>query len=91
MRLRPCLRCGALTASGSYCQRHQPIKARKGSTRQWRQTRERILHRDGYTCRRCGALAQHVDHIHPVARGGGDHESNLRALCAACNLAKGDR
>jgi 5-methylcytosine-specific restriction protein A len=89
LALKPCLACGALTTNGTYCPRHQPRKARGGSTRQWRNLREQILARDRYACQRCGAAATHVDHIVPVARGGADDPRNLQALCAACDLAKG--
>lgn len=30
----------------------------------------------------------HIDHIMPVAKGGGNHPENLQLLCPACNLAK---
>ena len=87
MALRRCLGgCGALINSGSYCPRCRP---RNGSTRRWRTLRAGILHRDGHTCVSCGAPATHVDHITPVVAGGTDHPSNLQALCADCNLAKG--
>ncbi len=88
MALRPCLRCGNLTTAGSYCVAHRP---RNGSTRHWRTTRLAVLARDKYACQRCGARASHVDHVTAVARGGRDEPGNLQALCAACNLAKGDR
>lgn len=87
MPFKPCLTCGILTNAGSYCQAHQP---RAGSTRQWRAARARVIAREPL-CRQCGAVAEHVDHITPVARGGTDHPANLQALCAACNLAKGER
>ena len=66
-----------------------PGAKRNGSTRAWRNTRQRILGRDGYRCQQCGAPAEHVDHITPLAAGGTDDASNLRALCANCNLSKG--
>jgi 5-methylcytosine-specific restriction endonuclease McrA len=50
-----------------------------------------VLTRDGYRCQDCGAPAKVVDHITPIAAGGSDQPSNLQALCAACNLSKGDR
>ena len=85
--IRRCLGgCGALINSGSYCPRCRP---RNGSTRQWRSVRAEVLLRDGFTCQRCGAPASHADHIQPVHFGGGDHESNLQALCERCNLSKG--
>jgi 5-methylcytosine-specific restriction endonuclease McrA len=87
--LRRCLGgCGALINSGSYCSRCRP---RNGSTRAWRDLRDQILARDRWTCQRCGRRADHVDHVTPVAAGGTDHPANLRALCRACNLAKGAR
>jgi 5-methylcytosine-specific restriction protein A len=87
MARRPCLTCGALAYGGSYCERHQP---RNGSTRQWRKTRAAILNAMP-NCAACGRPAEHVDHIQPIARGGTNHPGNLQALCASCNLVKGDR
>ena len=83
-----CLSCGEPTRAGSYCRVCRP---RNGSTRSWRQTRERVLARDGWLCRYCGEQATQVDHIVPLARGGFDHEANLAASCASCNLAKGSQ
>lgn len=64
--------------------------------------RAMVLERDGFKCVRCGADASseradgttmtlHVDHIVPVAAGGTNCESNLRTLCATCNLGRGAR
>ena len=86
--------CGRVIQRGSHCPRCKP---RNGSTRQLRVTRERVLERDGYVCqvpvraggRICGEYADHADHITPVDAGGSDHESNLRAACANCNLSRG--
>jgi 5-methylcytosine-specific restriction endonuclease McrA len=80
MAIRRCLGgCGALINAGSYCSWCKP---RNGSTREWRNTRARVLARDGWIC-------HHVDHRVPVLFGGTDDESNLLAACANCNLAKG--
>jgi hypothetical protein len=53
-----------------------------------------ILHRDGFTCRYCGAAAPdvklQVDHVHPIARGGVDDPANLVTACEACNQGKRD-
>jgi 5-methylcytosine-specific restriction endonuclease McrA len=55
-----------------------------------------ILARDGHCCRGCGARAGEpgvkleVDHIVPQSRGGSDEPSNLRTLCRACNVGRGD-
>ncbi len=88
MTLRPCITCGTLTNVGSRCPTHQ---IRRDRGRPWRRLRAQILTRDRYRCRACGEPAEHVDHVVPIARGGIDDPSNLEALCAACNLAKGDR
>jgi 5-methylcytosine-specific restriction protein A len=54
-----------------------------------RKKRARILYRDRWTCRQCGAQATQVDHITPVLLGGVDDERNLQALCVGCNTSKG--
>jgi hypothetical protein len=59
-------------------------------------TRFEVLHRADYTCQACGAKAAdgaelHIDHIHPVSKGGTNDPSNLQALCRDCNLGKGAR
>ncbi len=88
MPLKPCLTCGALSTR-SRCPTHQHLSTgQRGSTREWRQVRAQVLDRDGHRCQLCGAPATHVDHVTPKRDGGSDHPSNLRALCAACNLGR---
>lgn len=60
--------------------------------------RTKILQRDGYICKKCGAsirnepnLLLEVDHIVPISRGGLTTESNLQTLCWRCNRRKGSR
>lgn len=55
--------------------------------------REAVIKRDGMVCAYCGSEAGpwHIDHIHPVSRGGTDEIGNLTVACALCNLSKGDR
>jgi HNH endonuclease/Homing endonuclease associated repeat len=57
--------------------------------------RFRVLKRDNFTCRTCGAspaaklgLQLHVDHIIPWSNGGDTVEENLQTLCGTCNLGK---
>lgn len=57
--------------------------------------REKIKHRDNYTCRYCGNSIQkepnlllEIDHIIPLSRNGLTTESNLQTLCWKCNRAK---
>ena len=39
-------------------------------------------------CVYCGAPGEHVDHVHPLSRGGWEHVSNLVPACSSCNLSK---
>lgn len=54
--------------------------------------RYEVLRRDDHACRYCGAKAPDarltVDHVIPVALGGGDDPSNLVTACAGCNSGK---
>lgn len=66
----------------------------KTSWRQDRTERFRILHRDNFTCRYCGARPGsellEVDHLVPVARGGSDEDTNKVSACRTCNRRKSD-
>ncbi len=58
--------------------------------------RYKIMQRDSFRCRLCGASAAdgaklHVDHIFPVSKGGKTEPDNLRTLCERCNLGKSAR
>ena len=55
--------------------------------------RERIKRRDLGLCQACyanGVLTEgtQVDHIVPLAAGGGDDDSNKQLLCTRCHKAK---
>ncbi len=57
-----------------------------------------VLKRDNYRCVKCGAnpsnnheVELEVDHIFPVAKGGGNMLENLQTLCRECNQGKKDR
>lgn len=68
--------------------RHQ-----RGYGSHWDATKPRILRRDKGLCQSClqrGAITEAtcVDHIIPVAHGGGDSWDNLQSLCAPCHSAK---
>jgi 5-methylcytosine-specific restriction endonuclease McrA len=43
----------------------------------------------GGTCAYCGAIAEHLDHVVALSRGGADAAHNLLPACAPCNLSKG--
>lgn len=92
--------CPEFAQKGSRCPAHTKSRPnpKRGSTWQWRKTRDRILRRDGYRCThtdddgRCRERDRlHVDHIIPVSMGGTDDEVNLRVLCEWHNLSKGSR
>jgi hypothetical protein len=59
--------------------------------------RFKVMRRDRFTCVNCGrspatdvGTVLHIDHVMPFSRGGRTEFSNLRTLCKACNLGKGD-
>ena len=56
-------------------------------------TRFEVFKRDGFRCQYCGRTAPdiilQVDHIVPVAEGGGNDMLNLITSCRDCNLGKG--
>ena len=55
----------------------------------WRKVRLLVLDRDGWVCRRCGKLAQEVDHILSLNLGGEIYDPlNCQALCKKCHLNK---
>ena len=43
----------------------------------------------GHGCAYCGATADTLDHVRPVARGGLTVRTNLVPACSGCNLRKG--
>lgn len=58
-----------------------------------------FIRRNGFRCHYCNrsggidtdpdGRAWHVDHMHPVSRGGPDEDGNLALACKRCNLTKG--
>lgn len=57
-----------------------------------KRVRYEVLRRDNHTCRYCGGTAPDVvltvDHVVPVALGGGDGPENLVTACKDCNAGK---
>jgi len=45
----------------------------------------------GGCCAYCGAVADTVDHVVPLERGGTNWPANLRPACRSCNSSKGDK
>jgi len=56
-----------------------------------REVRQRVWQRYGGRCAECSADTYlEFDHIIPVAKGGGNSDTNVQLLCRKCNLAKSD-
>ena len=93
MSLRPCLTCGDLIESGSYCLAHHPDRRRRRVTpgrRRAAEFRAKVLKRDGYRCRallpngsRCAVddPAQLEAHLRAVRDGG---RNTLRTGVTLC-------
>lgn len=56
-----------------------------------RDVRQRVWQRYGGRCAECNSTHYlEFDHIIPVARGGGNSDSNIQLLCRGCNSQKSD-
>lgn len=57
-----------------------------------KRVRFEVFKRDLFKCAYCGrtppAVVLHVDHIHPVSKGGKNTQDNLITACFDCNLGK---
>lgn len=60
-----------------------------------KRTRFEVFKRDKFSCQYCGSMVPDVvlqiEHVIPVAHGGGNDILNLVAACEACNSGKGSR
>lgn len=45
----------------------------------------------GGMCYLCGKVANTIDHVIPLSRGGSNFPANLRPACNVCNLSKGKK
>jgi len=67
------------------------VAKRKGISKR---VRFEIFKRDLFTCRYCGKrppdVLLGVDHVIPIAKGGGDEDDNLVTSCVVCNRGKSD-
>lgn len=68
-----------------------------GFASKWEILRFKLLKKDDFTCRYCGAsplkdkeVNLHIDHILPKAKGGENIEDNLVTSCSNCNQGKLD-
>lgn len=60
-----------------------------------KKVRFEVFKRDSFICQYCGQSAPdvilHVDHLHPVSKGGDNDIMNLITSCQPCNAGKSDR
>lgn len=72
--------------------RHELTHKRRAETygvKHERYSRTDIMARWKRACAYCNGVATHLDHVHPLSKGGEDVESNIVPACAPCNLSKG--
>ncbi len=56
---------------------------------EWHALKRQVI-KEERRCRKCGTYRRlTVDHIVPLAKGGGNHRANLQCLCKLCNKQKG--
>lgn len=79
--------------AGRFADPRRGSSSERGYGATWRKLRDHVMRRDCGLCQPCKeagrvTAATHVDHIVPKCEGGGDDESNLRAICSACHKTK---
>lgn len=54
---------------------------------------QKLLERQSNLCNGCQITLTkyHVDHIHPISKGGSNWPTNLQILCPTCNTSKGNK
>lgn len=83
-----CVHCHAVLVRGERCRCPGALAAavRRGSSGYARQRANAVvLATSGGRCVMCGEPAVVVDHVVPLALGGGDGPENKRPLCVACH------
>ena len=74
--------------------RNRRAKIKKSEGTHSRKDIEKILFLQKNKCASCGTDVKknyHVDHIMPIALGGGNGPDNLQILCKSCNLKKNSK
>jgi 5-methylcytosine-specific restriction protein A len=70
--------------------RRERLRIRSGSRQQ--KLRTFVLHRDDFTCHRCGQRFEEDqlvnDHLIPLAEGGADDVENMAPICLSCDREK---
>ena len=71
----------------TYYQKTKKAKRRDLTPAQW----STIVKAHDDLCHYCDAPAKHLDHVHPISRGGQHTASNVVPACTPCNLSKGSK
>ena len=64
---------------------------------EWAALTRMVIKRDGWVCAYCDcntSLPENghaIDHVYPLAKGGGNDIDNLVMACRSCNCSKGDK
>jgi len=87
---KPCIKCGSLTAGGSYCQVHEKEKQGRYSNPAYRKQRA-VIKAMATHCHLCGQAFTNrneisADHVIP-----GDIGSPLLPAHISCNSRRGDK
>lgn len=94
MKLRTCGVCGRAypvrtpRARCPDCAHPSPTTRARGP--EYDRRRSELL-QPGVLCIYCGAPADTMDHVTPIAKGGDHSPANTVAACARCNASKGAR
>ena len=69
----------------------KPWRMNYQSAGAWRRVRDRIFNRDKGECQPClkagkFSRAAKIEHIVPLAHGGGDEDANLHVVCRRCHV-----
>lgn len=102
---RYCNRCKSIAAerekenkaklSAKYNRKRNPKYSNFYKSKEWKMLARKRLQTDKYKCRRCGQLAEEVDHIIPIQTDEGWEMrldfSNTQSLCTKCHNLKHHR
>lgn len=68
------------------------IATKRITGRKLQSSRQRIMIRDEYTCKKCGTVTAHgeVDHVVPLHLGGCESDDNRQWLCVKCHSKKSE-
>lgn len=71
--------------------KEQKRRTRKENNGIYKVTEKEMKHLLTKPCYNCGAKAEHIDHVIPIAKGGRHSIGNLAPMCSPCNTSKGSK